>query len=65
MRTTKPGLTIVDDVAGVTAGIDLASGPDVTAYTALTPTQSKTFRTLGGAVRWLAARGYRADGSRA
>ena len=33
-------------------------------YLALTGTQSKWFKTLGGAVRWLAKRGYDAHGRR-
>lgn len=33
-------------------------------YLALTGTQSKWFKTLGGAVRWLAKRGYDAHGKR-
>lgn len=34
-------------------------------FTALTFSQSKTFSTRAGAVKWLAARGYNEDGSRA
>jgi hypothetical protein len=34
-------------------------------FTALTLTASKTFKTEDGAARWLAARGYNANGSRA
>lgn len=33
-------------------------------FTALTFSESKTFRTRKGAEKWLAARGYNADGSR-
>ena len=33
-------------------------------YLALTLTASKTFKTYKGAAKWLAARGYNADGSR-
>jgi hypothetical protein len=38
--------------------------PDGT-FLALTLTASKSFKTERGAVRWLDARGYRADGTRA
>ena len=33
-------------------------------FTALTLTESKSFKTAKGAERWLAARGYRADGQK-
>lgn len=33
-------------------------------FTALTFSQSKTFKTRKGAEKWLAERGYNADGSR-
>jgi hypothetical protein len=33
-------------------------------FTALTFSESKTFKTRAGAEKWLAKRGYRADGSR-
>jgi hypothetical protein len=33
-------------------------------FTALTFSESKTFKTRKGAEKWLAARGYNADGSR-
>lgn len=33
-------------------------------YTAMTFSQSKTFKTYEGACKWLAKRGYNADGSR-
>ena len=32
---------------------------------AVTPTDGKAFKTLKGAARWLARRGYNADGTRA
>ncbi len=34
-------------------------------FTALTHSSSKTFKTYNGAAKWLAKRGYNADGSRA
>lgn len=46
----------------------LATGIDENSdgtYTALTLSASKTFKTLKGATKWLAARGYKANGERA
>ena len=34
-------------------------------FTALTLSQSQTFKTAKGAAKWLGRRGYKADGSRA
>lgn len=39
-------------------------GFDGTRYCAMTFSQSKAFSTQAGAVRWLAKRGYAADGRR-
>jgi hypothetical protein len=33
-------------------------------FLALTPTQSKEFKTIKGAAKWLAARGLNSDGTR-
>jgi len=45
-------------------GIGIGENTDGT-FTALTLSQSKTFRTRRGAESWLARRGYRANGNRA
>jgi hypothetical protein len=37
---------------------------DEAGYLALTITDSRVFRTYSGAERWLAVRGYNADGTR-
>lgn len=57
---TAIGLTVLDEVEGRSTGIDV----DDDGYTALTLTESHTFKTRGGAVRWLGRRGYNPDGSR-
>jgi hypothetical protein len=57
MNTTT---TVRDAVAGISTGIS----EDADGFTALTLTESKTFKTRGGAERWLAARGYTANGAR-
>jgi hypothetical protein len=63
--TSTHGLTTVgadsDGHNGYVRGI---SGPYDSAYTAITGAQSKTFKTLAGAVRWMAVRGYDAHGRR-
>ncbi|AGH31805.1 hypothetical protein SLPG_00011 [Salicola phage CGphi29] len=43
--------------------IGVADNGDGT-FTALTHSSSKTFKTYKGAVKWIAKRGYNADGSR-
>lgn len=42
----------------------LHKNSDGSGYTALTHASSKTFKSKGGALRWLKKRGYAADGSR-
>lgn len=63
--TINPGLTTRDLGNGESssAGIDC---PDHAGdkFTAMTHTNSARFKTLGGAVRWLARRGYNPDGTR-
>jgi hypothetical protein len=54
------GLTVLDAVCGISTGI----APDGDEYLALTATVSKTFRTVKGAVAWLAKRGYTPMGKR-
>ena len=63
--TIKPGLTTRDLGNGESssAGIDCPDHPG-DKFTALTYTNSERFKTLGGAVRWLARRGYNPDGTR-
>lgn len=46
-----------------TVSIGISENHDGT-FTALTFSQSKTFKTRAGAVRWLAARGYNENGER-
>ena len=46
-----------------TKSTGIAANADGT-FPALTLSQSKTFKTRKGAERWLARRGYNADGSR-
>jgi hypothetical protein len=38
--------------------------PSESGWTALTLTQSKSFKTVKGAIAWLAKRGYNADGTK-
>ncbi len=57
----NPGLTTLDSVSGISTGLDRQA--DGT-WLALTASASKTFKTLGGAQRWLAGRGYLANGTR-
>lgn len=60
--TYKATLTTVDNNETLAIGIDQAADGS---YTALTLVDSKSgFKTRGGAVRWLARRGYNEDGSR-
>lgn len=54
------GLREVDPVEGRSVGVVRTNG----GYLALTLSQSKHFKTLAGATRWLAQRGYNPDGSR-
>lgn len=54
------GLTMVDEVEGRSVGIC----HDGDGFLALTHTESKEFRTVAGARRWLASRGYHSDGTR-
>lgn len=63
--TIQPGLTTRDLGNGETssAGIDLPAHPG-DKFTAQTHSSSASFKTLGGAVRWLARRNYDPDGTR-
>lgn len=45
---------------GIVTGTQLVNGM----WLALTRTETRWFKTEAGAVRWLARRGYRADGTR-
>lgn len=62
--TTTDGLTSATDHCNetVSAGIVAEAGGT---FLAMTLSASKSLKTRAGAVRWLAARGYRADGSKA
>jgi hypothetical protein len=54
------GLLCFDSVEGRSTGIAI----DEDGYIALTTAHSKRFKTLVGAVRWLARRGYNPNGTR-
>jgi len=60
--TQKWGLTTraLGNNESVVTGIDAQAG----GYMALTNSESQSFKTVGGAIRWLARRGYNADGTR-
>jgi Protein of unknown function (DUF1391) len=59
------GMTSHDLGNNESYGIGISyNGGQSNPYLALTGTQSKWFKTLGGATRWLAKRGYDAHGKR-
>ena len=63
MKTTQTtGLTVTDATEGWSCGIN---ADHEGTFTALTMTESKTFKSAKAATAWLAKRGYTADGKRA
>ena len=59
-KAIEIGLTMIDGEGGLSAGIK-RDGED---YMALTLTEAKRFATIGGAVRFMAKRGYAPTGTR-
>lgn len=61
--TTTDGLTTATDHCNETVSAGIVAEADGT-FLAMTLSASKGFKTRAGAVRWLAARGYKADGGK-